>query len=63
MLSRADGKRTGKKPKRDPKLPSPRFPEALYYYLFILIEASILIGVWGYVLTQSVEHGPNVPWH
>ncbi|MCA8915835.1 MAG: hypothetical protein KDB90_10530 [Planctomycetes bacterium] len=62
MLSRADGKRTGKKPKRDPKLPSPRFPEALYYYLFILIEASILIGVWGFMRMGVDEalKGPSI---
>ena len=62
MLSRADGKRTGKKPKRDPMLPSPRFPEAFYYYLFILIEASILIGVWGFMRMGVDEalKGPSI---
>lgn len=48
MLDRVDGKR-GRKQKRDPKLPSPRFPEALYYYLFIMVEAAILMGVWGFM--------------
>lgn len=39
----------GKRRKRNPDKPSPRFPEALYYYLFILVEALVLIGVWGFM--------------
>ena len=49
MLARAEGRKTGKKPKRDPSQPGPRFPEALYFYLFILVEAVILLGVWGFM--------------
>jgi hypothetical protein len=49
MLSRAEGRKPGKKPKRDPTKPSPRLPEALYYYMFILVEAAILVGVWGFM--------------
>jgi len=61
MLSRAEGK-GGRKPRRDPKLPTPRFPEALYYYLFILIEAAILMGVWGF-MRMGIEEtlkGPDL---
>ena len=46
MIAKAEGR---KKPKRDPNEPSPRFPEALYYYLFIMVEAVILVGVWGFM--------------
>lgn len=49
MLAKAEGRKPGKKPKRDPNEPSPRFPEAMYYYFFILVEAVILIGVWGFM--------------
>ena len=49
MLAKAEGRKHGKKPKRDPNQPGPRFPEAFYYYMFILAEAVILIGVWGFM--------------
>ncbi|MBZ0135781.1 MAG: hypothetical protein K8I27_05370 [Planctomycetes bacterium] len=49
MLAKAEGRKPGKKPRRDPNEPAPRFPEALYYYLFILFEAVVLIGVWGFM--------------
>lgn len=49
MISRAEGRKPGRKPKRDPNQPGPRLPEALYYYLFILVESVILIGVWGFM--------------
>lgn len=39
-----------RKPKIDPDAPSPRLPEALYYYLLTLVEAAILLGIWGYML-------------
>jgi hypothetical protein len=60
MLSRAEGGK-GKK-KRDPNLPSPRFPEALYYYLFMLIEAAILMGVWGFMRlgVEEAMKGPTI---
>lgn len=49
MLANVEGRKPGKKPKRDPNEPSARFPEAAYYYMFILAEAAILIGVWGFM--------------
>lgn len=62
MLARADGRKPGKKPKRDPLKPSPRLPEALYYYMFILIEAAILIGVWGFMRMgiEEAMKGPTI---
>jgi hypothetical protein len=61
MLSRAEGG-NGRKPRRDPNLPSPRFPEALYYYLFMLIEAAILMGVWGFMCmgVEEAMKGPTI---
>jgi hypothetical protein len=62
MLSRASGKSSGKKPRRDPNIPSPRLPEALYYYMFILVEVAILMGVWGF-MRMGVEEaikGPSI---
>lgn len=61
MLSRAEGK-GGRKPKRDPNAPSPRFPEALYFYMFILVEAAILMGVWGFMRMGIAEtlKGPDL---
>lgn len=62
MLSRADGRKPGRKPKRDPNKPSPRLPEALYYFLFIQVEAAILIGVWGFMRMGIGEamRGPSI---
>ena len=41
----------GDKPaKPDPDAPSSRLPEALYYYILTVLEAAILIGIWGYML-------------
>jgi hypothetical protein len=62
MLSRASGKSSGKKPRRDPTLPSPRFPEAAYYYLFILVEVAILMGVWGFMRmgVEEAMKGPSI---
>lgn len=41
----------GDKPtKPDPDAPSARLPEALYYYILTVLEAAILIGIWGYML-------------
>jgi hypothetical protein len=62
MLSRAGTRGRGRKPRRDPTLPSPRLPEALYYYLFILVEVAILMGVWGF-MRMGVEEaikGPSI---
>ncbi|CAG0977196.1 hypothetical protein PLCT2_01697 [Planctomycetaceae bacterium] len=36
--------------KPDPDAPSARLPEALYYYILTVLEAAILIGIWGYML-------------
>lgn len=56
----------GKK-KRDERAPSPRFPEALYMYLFTLFAGVILLGVWGYMLRgvdEVMSRGPrqNAPF-
>jgi hypothetical protein len=60
MLTRAEGGGKGRKPRRDPTLPSPRLPEAMYYYLFILVEAAILMGVWGF-MRMGVEEAMKGP--
>jgi hypothetical protein len=60
MLARATGKSSGKKQRPDPNLPSPRLPEALYYYLFILVEVAILMGVWGF-MRMGVEEAMKGP--
>ena len=62
MLSRGQGRGKGRKPKRDPTLPSPRLPEALYYYLFILVEAAIVMGVWGFMRlgVEEAMKGPSI---
>lgn len=49
MIARSEGRKPGKKPRKDPNEPSPRFPEALYYYLFIMVQVFILTGVWGFM--------------
>ncbi len=60
MLDQASGRK--RKKKRDDTLPSPRLPEALYYYLFMLIEAAIVLGVWGFMKRgpREVLRGPTV---
>ena len=60
MLARAEGRKPGKKRKPDPTKPSPRQPEALYDYVFILVEAAILIGVWGF-MRMGVEEALKGP--
>jgi hypothetical protein len=61
MLARAEGKGKGRKA-RDQNLPSPRFPEAVYYYLFILVEAAVLMGVWGFMRMgiEEAMRGPTI---
>lgn len=61
MLDKAEGGRKGKRNKPDPTKPSRRLPEALYYYLFILVEIVILIGVWGFMNmgTDEALKGPG----
>jgi len=53
----------GDKPrKRDPDAPSPRMPEALYFYALVLFQAAVLQGVWGYMLRgikEVVTRGPR----
>lgn len=48
--------------KRDLNAPSPRLPEALYYYLFILVESVIVMGVWGFMRRgpEAVMKGPGL---
>lgn len=51
-----------KKKKRDDTKPSPRLPEALYYYLFMLLEGVIVMGVWGFMKRdpREVLKGPTI---
>ena len=59
----ADAERgKGGKRKPDPDLPGPRLPEALYYYLFILAEIALMLGVWGFMQrgTDAVLQGPGL---
>lgn len=44
------GDKPAKPAKPDPDAPSARLPEALYYYILTVLEAAILIGIWGYML-------------
>lgn len=57
MLQPAKGKR---KQKSDPDATSPRMPEALYYFLFVLLESAIVIGVWGF-MRQGPEAALKAP--
>lgn len=52
----------GKKKKRDDTKPGPRLPEALYYYLFMLLEGVIVMGVWGFMKRdpREVLQGPTI---
>ena len=55
---------SGGKPrkKRNDTEPSPRLPEAVYYYLFILAESAIVLGLWGFMSrgSEGVLHGPTL---
>jgi hypothetical protein len=54
--------RAGRPRKADPRLPSPRLPEALYYFILALFEAAVLMGIWGYMLrgiNEVVTKGPR----
>lgn len=59
MLAQSKG---GKKKRRDDTVPSSRMPEALYYYLFMLAEAAIVLGVWGFMQRgpREVLKGPSL---
>lgn len=48
--------------KRKDTEPSPRIPEALYYYLFILAESAIVLGLWGFMTrgNESAMQGPTL---
>ncbi len=53
--------------KRDEKAPSPRFPEALYMYVFIVLAGLVLLGIWGYMqrgVEEVLTRGPrqNASW-
>lgn len=50
-----------RKSKPDPDMPTSRLPEAAYFYLFILIEAALLVGVWGFMGLgiQGVAQSPS----
>lgn len=52
----------GSKHKPDPDQPGPRLPEALYFYLFILAEIALMLGVWGFMQrgTDAVLAGPGL---
>ena len=45
MLATATPKKRGKK--TDDTQPTPRLPEAAYYFLFLMLETAIFMGVWG----------------
>lgn len=49
-----------RKAKPDPDAPGKRLPEALYYYILTLLEAAILVGIWGYMLrgTKGLMKAP-----
>ncbi|MDC1141949.1 hypothetical protein OAU50_02560 [Planctomycetota bacterium] len=51
-----------RKLKPDPDTPSPRLPEALFYFLFVLLECAMLIGVWGFMVQDpsDIAYGPNM---
>lgn len=62
-----EGGGSGKRKKRDDRLPSPRLPEALYMYLFTVFAGLLLMGVWGYMVRgvdEVMSRGPrqNAPW-
>ncbi|MBX3458820.1 MAG: hypothetical protein KF696_02505 [Planctomycetes bacterium] len=59
MLEQASG---GRKKRRDDTKPSPRLPEALYYYVFMLVESAIVLGVWGFMQRgpREVLKGPSL---
>lgn len=54
-----EGKPRKKRPDTEP---TPRIPEALYYYLFILAESAIVLGLWGFMTrgSEGVMHGPTL---
>lgn len=60
LLAQATGK--DKRKGRDQSAPSPRMPEALYYYIFILVESALLMGVWGFMRlgASAVMRGPSM---
>ncbi len=49
-----------RKAKPDPDAPGKRLPEALYYYILTVLEAAILVGIWGYMLrgTKGLMKAP-----
>jgi hypothetical protein len=52
----------GRTKKRDDNKPSPRLPEALYYYVFMMVEMAIVLGVWGAMQAGPAEiiEGPSL---
>jgi len=52
----------GKKARRDMNAPGPRLPEAIYFYMFILVEAVLVMGVWGFMRRgpEAVMKGPSL---
>jgi hypothetical protein len=66
LLAGAAGK--DKRKKRDMDAPTPRLPEALYFYIFIVLEAVLLMGVWGFMrmgtqaVTPGIEDASVVQW-
>ncbi|MHC4839895.1 MAG: hypothetical protein ACYTDT_02900 [Planctomycetota bacterium] len=51
-----------RKSKPDPDKPSARLPEAAFFYLFVLMESAMLIGVWGFMgqNAENVTQGPSI---
>jgi hypothetical protein len=60
MLNQGRGGK--KRKKRDDTKPSPRLPEALYYYLFMLVETAVVLGIWGAMRRdpREVLDGPGL---
>lgn len=62
-LISGDGKPKGKRKKKpDPDVPSPRLPEAIYFYMFVLGESAMLIGIWGFMSLgpELTAQGPDI---
>jgi len=60
LIAAALGASKPRKP--DPTLPSPRLPEAAYYYVLTLIEAAVLLGIWGFMqrgINEVITRGPG----
>lgn len=57
-----DASTPGRKKNRDLDAPSPRLPEGLYYYMFIIVESALVMGVWGFMRRGAIAvmKGPGL---